>query len=316
MKATKLMRFRVAKVWVLIGSVAALHAVAGSNDAGEPWGAASCRSDSAVAGQCLKLLEMKVSNVSSSRIVNALGKVKPRELPWLVAIGKLSDDGVFSLKCGGALIHRQWVLTAAHCYIDTSYVVIGGRLNLTTKEGQKAHLDAAPHWDFNQQTYNHDIALLHLTTALPYPTITPDRRSHFGRQQQISVRIAGWGSTSNQQPPSPDLLYTDIKTIVQPVCAGLYGDYDKAIVVPADSFCAIGVPPDSSAQNSLLVADSCLGDSGGPAIDLQGGAGPTLVGVVSSGIGCGTAALPGFYAGVAEAIPWIVGQLKQYHDTL
>ena len=35
-----------------------------------------------------------------------------RDWPWQVGLQALDDDFIF---CGGSLIDREWVLTAAHC---------------------------------------------------------------------------------------------------------------------------------------------------------------------------------------------------------
>jgi secreted trypsin-like serine protease len=286
-----------------------------AQEAPAPWGAAACGSPVAT-DACRKSVPIEPVSPDSTRIIDPVAPVLPGEMPWMVAIGTLSKDNVFSLKCGGSLIHPRWVLTAAHCDIQPNYVVIAGRVDLRTSDGKKALVAQAPHWDFSSESsaFNHDVALLHLKTSLSYQTIQPDRRAHFGKLVQLPVRIAGWGSAANKQPTSVQLMYTDISTIIDPVCKGLYSDYDQHIVVPTDSFCAIGVPVQNPAAGSSgPVADNCSGDSGGPAISPQTG---TLAGIVSWGIGCGTAALPGVYAGVAEALPWIEAELKKYGDRL
>lgn len=47
--------------------------------------------------------------------------------------------------------------------------------------------------------------------------------------------------------------------------------------------------------------DSCWADSGGPLVDRNN----ILIGVVSTGVGCARAGLPGIYTRVSEYIPWI-----------
>ncbi|CAG0912174.1 unnamed protein product, partial [Cyprideis torosa] len=50
--------------------------------------------------------------------------------------------------------------------------------------------------------------------------------------------------------------------------------------------------------------DACTGDGGGPLVCERDGL-SVLVGITAWGIGCGTKDVPGVYANVASALPWI-----------
>ena len=68
-------------------------------------------------------------------------------------------------------------------------------------------------------------------------------------------------------------------------------------------------------MSRLIIADShefqcILGDSGGPLICIQDGK-PVLQGVVSWGVRCGEALLPGVYTRVASHYSWI-----NYHTNI
>merc|ERR1712165_133536 len=57
--------------------------------------------------------------------------------------------------------------------------------------------------------------------------------------------------------------------------------------------------------------DSCMGDSGGPMVRLQGGS-YQQIGIVSWGIGCGKAQFPGVYTRVGFMRSWIDKARNKY----
>ena len=56
------------------------------------------------------------------RVVNGL--VVQNMWDWLVRLEFFTDDSDLSSLCGGTVIHRNFILTAAHCCIDKDSVLM------------------------------------------------------------------------------------------------------------------------------------------------------------------------------------------------
>ncbi|MFE1754279.1 S1 family peptidase [Streptomyces anandii] len=184
--------------------------------------------------------------------------------------------------CGGTLVAARKVVTAAHCMVGettNSVRVVGGRTYLNGTNGTVSKVSRI--WvnpDYTDATSGDDVAVLTLSTSMPYTAAKYVSASDTGVYAAgATARILGWGTTSESGSSSNQLRTATVPVVSDSTCRGSYG----SDFVASDMVCA---------GYSSGGVDTCQGDSGGPLL-----IGGVLAGITSWGNGCAEAGYPGVY---------------------
>jgi trypsin len=228
-------------------------------------------------------------------------------VPWMVSISVGAD-----VICGGALINRDVVLTAAHCVLaDRSTMKrepSAYRIRTVAEDGSVNGLERRvaniiPNPDYDPEFVQYDAALLILDTdfeidLIDVPTLlTDDYASHYALPGDCA-NVMGWGrATASSHLNSTSLINVQVPIWSNADCRAVY---PNAHPITGANICA-GFPTGGF--------DACHNDSGGP-LYVEGGAGQLLVGIVSWGEGCAEPGKPGVYTRVNTIAPWIFSALS------
>ncbi|XP_051746581.1 trypsin-2-like isoform X2 [Ctenopharyngodon idella] len=216
--------------------------------------------------------------------------------PWQVSIQSAKYGGHF---CGGSLISKDWVLSAAHCFqnsLGTIEIYLGrqSQSGLNPYEEFRTVSQVINHPNYDSASNDNDIALLQLSSSVTFSDyIKPVCLAATGSVFTAGTKswVTGWGALQSGGS-SPDILQEVMIPIVSNSdCNNAYGGG-----ITSNMICA-GLLNEGG-------KDSCQGDSGGPMVSRNGSVW-IQSGIVSFGNGCADPKYPGVYARVSQYNNWI-----------
>ncbi|XP_053168368.1 coagulation factor X isoform X2 [Hemicordylus capensis] len=224
------------------------------------------------------------------------------QCPWQALLVNEEGEGF----CGGTILNRRFVLTAAHCMNQGKTMkVLVGAVDLRSEEGRgMLHTvdKIIAHPRFVLQTYDFDIALLRLREPIQFSASvisaclpTPDFANDILMTQSRGT-ISGFGRTQNRGQISSTLQVINLPYVDRNTCKK-----STNFVITENMFCA---GHESSFQ------DACQGDSGGPHVTEYKGT-YFVTGIVSWGEGCAKEGKYGVYTKVSKFIGWLKSSMAR-----
>lgn len=262
-----------------------------------------------------------VETSDASEIINGTAG-STSTYPW-IAFLQDSDGNQF---CGASLISPTWVLTAGHCFLNStedaidipsgamSTVVLNSDTTsspasslasnaIVAQIGQIiVHPSYMPDGATSPNRDDFDIALVELTAAVDLQPVQLLSGTAPSVSAETMALVMGWGTTAVDADnmsinASTTLLTANQRIVSAEACSAVYGGS-----ITGNMICAGGV-------TATDTTDTCQGDSGGPLAIAKGNSfvqvGLSSFGGTETGPVCGDPNAPGVYAKVSALADFV-----------
>ncbi|XP_053378377.1 coagulation factor X-like [Mercenaria mercenaria] len=247
------------------------------------------------------------------------------ENPWHVTIRTRGRSSMHRAFCGGTLISKTYMVTAASCieefekvlgvpFVPENVEFLLGTINcvLAGDETTRTFKSFIVHPNYGDQApYDNDIALIELDSPVEYtdsirpiclePADYNDRvfLENSDSLSPVQGKVAGCGQTRSRGMPVAKLQEVYLPYVYRQECEQSLGR--RKNMLTDRMFCA--------GSKISRTGDACGGDSGGGLVMATSNRW-VLTGIVSWGIGCDVDKYYGVYTDVGKYYDWIEGVTK------
>ncbi|CAH1126141.1 unnamed protein product [Ceutorhynchus assimilis] len=230
------------------------------------------------------------------------------QFPYQASLQMRSSATRYSHICGGSIISKNWILSAAHCTQSaaSSYRVVVGVILQTDQNIPGQQIIAVrqiinhPGYPGGVQVSADDVCLIRLSKPLSFTAnVQPIAIPPQGAKYQGSSTLSGWGLTVSGGNIPNHLQYAILPLVEEYKCERIL----RALLGSNSPF-----SPNLNVCSGIRLGgeSACSGDSGGP-LEHNG----RVVGIVSWVLmPCGAWDAPSVYAKTSAYSNWIVQQTK------